>query len=224
MLNLNPQNLHHAYICEGDKEIIFPHICDFCENDLNLKIKSNPDFYYEEVGKFLISHARRLKEIQFNKTTDSGKKIFIISFDFITREAQNALLKILEEPTEGTHFFFITPSSHIFLDTVLSRMQIISGFKNSNDSAIGKVFLKYSFSEKMKHVTKLIQNIKDEKASKADAINLVRSVIRLRHEEIKKDKDILKIKTLSEMEKIADYLYDNSASVKTLMEYFAIIA
>lgn len=218
---LNKSNLHHAYICEGDKDSVFSDLCKFCEEELEFTTKANPDFVYEDYDKFLISHARKLQEMQMNKSV--GKKIFIVSFNFITREAQNALLKVLEEPTSGTHFFFITPSSHIFLDTVLSRVQIISRVTVLDKDSAGSKFLKAKLSERMKIVTKLVQDIKDEKATKGDALNLVRNVIRVKHKDLSEKKDSKILLSLKEAEKVADYLYDNSASVKSLMEYFAII-
>lgn len=174
----NVTNLHHAYICEGEKDSIFPSICSFLENDLKFATKANPDFVYEEWDKFLISHARRLQEMQLNKTTNSGRKIFIISFNFITREAQNALLKVLEEPTSGTHFFFITPSAHVFLDTVLSRIQLISDFKQKVNINVNKSinksininkdkykaeeekFLNAKLGERMKIVAKIVKTLR----------------------------------------------------------------
>lgn len=223
----NKNSLHHAYVCEGDLGDIYPNICSFCEDELGFPVKANPDFVYEEWDKMLISHARRLHDMQLNKTTDSGRKIFIISFNFITREAQNALLKVLEEPTEGTHFFFITPSAHIFLDTVLSRVQVVSDFKQASADDVSKKFLKSNLGDRMKIVSKVVTDIKNEKSTKADALRLVRNVISLRHEEISKDKNKLvtlnSFQGLKEAEKVADYLYDNSASTKSLLEYFALI-
>ncbi|MCB9805603.1 hypothetical protein H6775_00415 [Candidatus Nomurabacteria bacterium] len=218
---LSKTNLHHAYICEGDKKEIYNNLCTFCQNDLNFKIKANPDFVYEEYDKLLISHARRLRDIQMNKTTDRGRKIYIISFNFITIEAQNALLKVLEEPTEGTHFFFITPSAHIFLPTVLSRVNVIS-YKKSLDR-VSSNFLKKSLKEKMNLVTKMVNDIKDEKVSKFEAIVFAREVALDIYNDAKKKNDYQKLKKLSEIEKIIDYLHSTGSSVKQLLEYLVLL-
>lgn len=221
----NTGHLHHAYVIEGEAEYSYKNICEFCERDLGLKTKSNPDFIYEEYDKFLVDDARRLRELQMNKTLSDSKKIFIIYFNFITTEAQNSLLKVLEEPTDGTHFFIITPSSNIFLDTIKSRVLILNLKSNSENLEADK-FIKSKFPERIKFVSNLVQKIKDEKASKADAIKLVKNIEKIIHdnsleENLAERKE--SFKKIKELNKVIDYLHDNSASTKQLLEYTALI-
>lgn len=221
-MNISKDKLHHAYIVEGSSEIIYPKICEFCKSELNLEIQANPDFVYEHNDKFLIENARRLREMQTNKTMGNGLQIFIISFNFITREAQNALLKVLEEPSERTHFFIITPSSHVFLDTVLSRVVLINDYKNEIPESEAKKFLKSSYADRIKMITNLTKSIKDDKVSKFDAINMLRELKSLIYEDSKKKKDYSKFHLLKEIQEAEDYLHDNSSSVKILLENIAL--
>ncbi|MBU3969146.1 hypothetical protein KJ991_02970 [Patescibacteria group bacterium] len=117
-------SLHHAYLIEGDSDVVVGQICKFIEIDLNFKIQGNPDFWNERYNTFGIDDARKIKEIQTKKSF-GDKKIFILSCSSITVEAQNSLLKLFEEPSSGTHFFIIADSSEIFLPTLKSRMLII---------------------------------------------------------------------------------------------------
>lgn len=214
------KHLHHAYILEGVNESIHSQLCQFCQEDLGLSIKGNPDFIFDEKDKFLIDDAKRLRELQLNKTTGE-KQILIFSFNFITREAQNALLKVLEEPTEKTHIFIISPSIHIFLPTVLSRVVVISDHflaVNDQNKDAGD-FLKANYAERLNKISKIVKNIKDEKASKVDAIKLVKDIEKIIYK--KKDKESLK--KLEELEKISSYLYDQGASTKMLLEHLALI-
>lgn len=216
----NTGNLHHAYIVEGDKDSAYENICLFCEEDLKFQTKANPYFIYETYDKFLVNDARRLKELQMHKTKDGQKKIFVISFNFITTEAQNSLLKVLEEPTKGTHFFILTPSAHIFLDTIKSRAPILSAEKTFQSDA--KKFLGMTLPERIKFSSNMIQKIKDEKLSKADAISFIRGLENELHKEAlksKKDKQIESFSKIKKLNKVSDYLHDNSASVKQLLEY-----
>lgn len=221
----NTGHLHHAYVLESNSENAYKNICEFCENDLGIKTKSNPDFIYEEYDKFLVDDARRLRELQMNKTLSGSRKIFIIYFNFITIEAQNSLLKVLEEPTSGTHFFIVTPSSRIFLDTIKSRVLIVN-LKNEIDDEIADKFLKDKFPERSKFISSLVQKIKDEKASKSDAIKLIQNIERIIHKKAldagTEDKKEY-FKKLREVNKVSDFLHDNSASVKQLLEYTASI-
>lgn len=218
----NTGHLHHAYVIESEANNAYKNICEFCENDLGIKTKSNPDFIYEEYDKFLVDDARRLRELQMNKTLND-RKIFVIYFNFITTEAQNSLLKVLEEPTDGTHFFIVTPSSRIFLDTIRSRVLIFSLDDEKEDEESEK-FLSAKFPERAKSISNLIQKIKDEKASKADAIKLIKGIEKKLHTQaLNSEFDLRKdyFKKIKELNRVVDYLHDNSASTKQLLEYVA---
>jgi len=56
---------------------------------------------------------------------NSKKYIVIPHAETLTPEAQNALLKVLEEPPEYTQFILVAPYTQSFLETILSRCQII---------------------------------------------------------------------------------------------------
>ncbi len=49
----------------------------------------------------------------------------IMSADLLTTEAQNALLKTLEEPPKHTRIYMEAPSDVVFLPTILSRSEIM---------------------------------------------------------------------------------------------------
>lgn len=220
----NTGQLHHAYVVEGDIENSYKNVCEFCERDLDFKIKANPLFIYESYEKFLVDDARRIKELQMNKNRQGEKQIFVLSFNFITTEAQNSLLKVLEEPTSGTHFFILTPSAHIFLDTIKSRVSILSSGKDHTNVSVD--FLSMKMNERFKFITKLVKDIKDEKSSKSDALKVVRNLEFQIHKKIENtsgEERIVYIKKLGKVNKVADYLHDNSASVKQLLEYTATI-
>lgn len=221
---LQKDNLHHAYILEGSRHRIHDDVVLFCENDLCFPIKANPDFWYEEFDRFSISDARNLREMQLRKTTDRGKKIFIIAFNFITREAQNALLKVLEEPTEGTHILLVVPSAHMFLDTVISRAHIITHeSKDVQKQVDAQKFIDMSLKKRQDFVTKLIKEIKDDKKSKIDAIELIRGLQQVFHARLQEKKERESSRILSELQKVESYLHDTSSSVKMLMEYVMVL-
>ena len=118
-------SLHHAYIIEGGKDHVTPELVSFLEKTHNVIIQGNPDFLQKDFETLGIDDARALKEMQGRKGIEGGKKIFIFSAITITEEAQNALLKIFEEPTVGTHFFLIIPSLARITPTLLSRAIVV---------------------------------------------------------------------------------------------------
>jgi len=78
----------------------------------------------EEEGKedFLISHARAaIKEAYL---ASSRTKYIILAGKTFTIEAQNALLKILEEPPKNIVFVMIANSKNTLLPTIYSRLPL----------------------------------------------------------------------------------------------------
>ena len=68
----------------------------------------------------------------------SGKVYFI--FDKMTTEAQNALLKILEEPPQNVMFVIATVSSTLLLKTVLSRSTLFKLMDAGDDRPTDEAF------------------------------------------------------------------------------------
>lgn len=84
-------------------------------------LKNSPDIFLFEEKMFGIDEARDLSEKAL-RSAFSNKKIFIITPEKITFEAQNALLKTFEEPIADTYFFLVSKDESSILDTLLSRM------------------------------------------------------------------------------------------------------
>jgi hypothetical protein len=73
-------------------------------------------------GTITIDSIRRLYAT--TKTKQPNGRIIIIDYaETMGKPAQNAFLKLLEEPGEGTHFILLTHSPSVLLPTILSRVQ-----------------------------------------------------------------------------------------------------
>ncbi|GEM_PF-208662 len=117
---------HHAYLLIGNDSLKDELILSLA-HDHGVAIQGNPDFFERKYQNFTIDDSRELKAAhEMMPITAAGKKVFIISLNGITVEAQNALLKLLEEPAEYAHFFLIIPSAHLLLPTVRSRLSLIN--------------------------------------------------------------------------------------------------
>ncbi len=115
-----PEELsHHAYLLIGNKE--FSSLIEYLKS--KIAIHGNPDFFERSYASLGIDDAREIKTLAGTRPIlEGGKKIFVLQVNAITVEAQNALLKLLEEPPAYAHFFIIVPSAHLLLPTVKSRM------------------------------------------------------------------------------------------------------
>ena len=78
-------------------------------------------------GSIGIAQIRMLQNQLYLKPLKSPTKACIIkNAEKLTIEAQNALLKILEEPPDNTIVVLTTDNKEVFLQTVLSRCKIIA--------------------------------------------------------------------------------------------------
>ena len=107
--------------------------------------------------------------ITWANTPYEGEKTMLLSFHTITVHAQNALLKILEEPHVGVKFVLVTTNKESLIPTLLSRLQvqeINSELENSNEKD-ATMFLKTNHSERIKlpFIVKLL-NATDEEDRK----------------------------------------------------------
>src|ERR1035437_3672210 len=90
------KTLHHAYLLVGEREGVFSELVSFIKNDLEISTHGNPDFWHGVHDSFSIEEGRNLKEMQEMHSLSGGRKIFVISANTMTREAQNSLLKVFE--------------------------------------------------------------------------------------------------------------------------------
>lgn len=211
---------HHAYFFNSFKDSVV-HLKDHLKNKFKINHSGNPDFYYEKFGVFSIDDSRKIKESHSTKSFGEGsKRIFIIECDGITREAQNSLLKIFEEPNEGTHFFLVMPSLHLLLPTLRSRLFILESQGENEKEEISQAenFLKLSKKEKVAFVDEMAEKISDEKMTKNDAQKFLTSLEAVLYEN-GAEKNASSLKAIL---KARDYMNDRSASVKQLLEYVAL--
>lgn len=206
------ENFHHANLIIGGEKIL-DKVFSFVEG-LGVKTQGNENFILEKKDKFLINDARNIFEKHLKKTPKDELQVFVLSFNFITTEAQNALLKMFEEPRPRTHFFIIAPSKSLFLETILSRVNLILT-SDIDHQSLARNFLKKNIGERIKFISDLTKKIKDEKAVKQDAIDLLSSL----EFQLEKDRKFESLKSVIEARK---YINLNGASVKILLENVAL--
>jgi len=123
-LKTKEKNIHHANIILGGdcKKFVF----EILEKDLDFVSKGNPDFMFLENESFGIDDARNLENWAIGKPLGEGKKVFFIITRAITHEAQNALLKVFEEPPANTYFFVALENLGGILPTFISRVRVLN--------------------------------------------------------------------------------------------------
>lgn len=97
--------------------------CDFCEHCVKVNAGTHPDILiYPKDKNFVVEDANNIYDNVQIKPMLADKKIFIINdIDISTEQAQNKLLKIIEEPPQNVIFLFTATTKEKVLATILSR-------------------------------------------------------------------------------------------------------
>lgn len=98
--------------------------CATCDSCIKFNSGNNPDFLeiFPDGNSIKIAQMREMQEKVYQKPIVSDKKVFIIDqVEKMTEEAQNSLLKTLEEPPEHMVIILITSNENKLLNTVKSR-------------------------------------------------------------------------------------------------------
>ncbi len=223
------ERLHHAYVIEASKDEGFAALRALF-GGFGIAMKGNPDLHVLAEDVFLIRHAQELRNRQALHGIGGAKKIFFVAFNTIGHEAQNALLKTLEEPTEGTHFFFVTETREHLLPTFLSRVQVIERKSQVTENQspagdAGEKFISASISERMKMIEPMVKAKDDDKPkAKEDARRLLGSLERALYEKL--PREILgNDEYASALENIVvakRHLSGRAPSLKLLLEHLAL--
>lgn len=75
---------------------------------------------------FGVADAARLRQLAQYRPAAGAAQTFVVSFDTITVEAQNALLKLFEDPPTATSFVVVAPPGLVLLPTLLSRLSVVA--------------------------------------------------------------------------------------------------
>ena len=118
--------LTKAILCESDNAP-----CLSCKHCHLADISSHPDITViaPEDGKknIAVSQIRDLRNQTVIKPHSALKRVFVIDCaDTMNANAQNALLKVLEEPPKTVMFILIAESKSALLDTIISRCVTLS--------------------------------------------------------------------------------------------------
>ena len=92
-------------------------------NSAPFSFPSNSFYIAPEKGSIKVDQIRNLESEMLNKETKT--KFFIIKHaDAMNEQAENAALKLLEEPKENYHLVFLASDLTAFLPTILSRASV----------------------------------------------------------------------------------------------------
>ncbi|HSQ89866.1 ATP-binding protein [Romboutsia sp.] len=127
--SMRNNKINHAYMFEGIEGIGKKKFAEELSKILlnSQSVDSSPDYIniYVDGNSIKISQIRKLQTDIIIKPHNNYKIYIINDAEKMTIEAQNALLKTLEEPPEYAIMILITSNKEALLDTIKSRCEII---------------------------------------------------------------------------------------------------
>lgn len=238
--HIKNNSFHHCYLLVGNPDISKTMAIEASRILLKIDpdVTTHPDFSHQSFDYFGMGESRDLKSRAQVTPLLGDKKVFILEIESFGLESSNALLKLFEEPPQGTHFFIITSSGENIISTLRSRLIVLNSYNNkvelkNETEDLCKKFLSDLPVERFKKI-KIFD--KDKKgamdflnglefilAEELLARNATHSVVggsKSRHDNNK----IKKItNSINEIERSKELLLGAASSVKMILEHIALV-
>lgn len=209
---------HHANLLvgtSGEAELYLHSLC----KDSGIEISNNPDLFVFKMEVFGIDEARKLSFLSTRKPVTfvgdngfkrEGVKIFFVAPSRFTLEAQNALLKTLEDIPPYVYFFLNVIEEALILPTLRSRLQTlrVSGDHLSEDFG-AEAFLALSPKNRLVFSKKFT----DEEKNLLVFLDDLMKVLQKKQYDRKSLEKIYKIRRLSEI----------ASSPRLFIEYLSLV-
>lgn len=191
---------------------------------------THPDLIVLQFGLFSVDDAREVARFASNAPVAGNTKMIVIAATRVFHEAQNALLKVFEEPTEGTTLVLIVPSSGMLLPTLLSRVLTLPS-EGSESTDVAHEFLALDTAAREKFVAKLLDRTKSDKdeekqAARGEAITLAEGLMRAAYEARTKASapDLQELNLfLGDLDTFVPILHERSAPLKLMFEHILLV-
>ncbi len=228
----------HSFVIEAESEEGIAHVLSWLASELKMETKGNPDIIISRHKLFSVEDARTVTQHASQKAFSGENRAIIITAHRVYHQAQNALLKLFEEPSPGTHLFLILPTLGGLLPTLRSRVQVLH-IKN-NDSLIpheskygptrsifpdADLFLKGG-REKRNAIIKSLTNGKDEESrhkKREEAIALINGMESIGYQIFSKKRSNNLTAFLTDLVTLRGFLYERSASLKMILSHLSIV-
>ena len=154
----------HAYFLPGNPQIQTDYLVNLLQN--------NTDFIHH-IWKhcdslIAIENVHEAKKMAQSKQSEHEKTWIILAGTSISREAQHALLKLLEEPALGTHVCICLPSYDQLLETVQSRLTIFPQHDSVDIHYQEQVilFIQKPYQERVLYIKTISEDLKEGNLAK----------------------------------------------------------
>ena len=192
--------------------------CGECKSCLQFEENNQPDFIFiePEDGTIKIEKIRQMQSKVLEKPIISSKKVYVIKdADTMTKEAQNCLLKTLEEPPSFITIILIGSNESMFLNTIRSRCMKIS-FNKIEDEILKQYLQKNNLIQDLGNERVCTFNGSIERAIKIQEKKEI-------YDEVQKIFSNIDKYTLIDVIGKLDCLYKNKDIIYDILDYIIII-
>ena len=218
---------HHAFVLEGDRLAGIASARSHAHNELAIIGDNHPDFILLEYGLFSVDDAREVARFASTAPSVGEAKMITLAVTRVFHEAQNALLKVFEEPPEGVTLALIVPSLGQLLPTLRSRVLVLSSTGTGEDR--GEHFLSLDAAGREKFLASLLEKTKSDKdevkqAARGAFLSLVEDLSRLLYQKrVAGDSSASLAETLTDLNAFLPILHDRSAPLKLIAEHLVLV-
>ena len=192
--------------------------CGACPSCIGAKADTNPDIKtIDTAGKKSIGvgQIREIIQDAYIRPFESVRKVYILrDGDALTEEAQNAFLKVLEEPPQYTVFIILVSKSSMLLQTVLSRSCVLR-FPPLSDSVMRNYIEKSYPDANADFLVRFSGGI----PGRADVVMQQENFWELREESFQKLISLLSVQTVSAYS-VADFLEEHKENADLILEFW----
>ncbi len=206
------EQLAHAYIFyKSDLSTVLAEV----EKKSGFSFGGNQSAMLYEVETFGIEDSRAVTEL--GNLQSEGESYVAIVARSIGAEAQHALLKTVEEPRRGVHYFIFVENPEMLLPTLRSRAILVQKMSEEVNTSKHPDFLSISLAERFAYIEKIAKSLKkdDPNAFRDAAIEIFDAVM------MKLRDNAGDGKKLSRILELRNFLNDRGSSAKQLLETMA---
>lgn len=218
--------MHHAYVIAASTDEGMATALKVIERELGLDTTGNPDVMVLRHGLLSIEEVRKTQSLAMQAPLRGESKALVIAAERLYHESQNALLKLFEEPPQGTYLFLVVPSLGMLLPTLRSRVQVLGdGAARAVVQPEVAAFLSAT-SEKRAALIKKLSTGRDEaerRANRDRALAIVNGIEAALYAKNKGSLTSLNPVLLRELMTLRDFLHDRSAPVKMILEHLSLV-
>jgi len=219
---------HHAYLAAGPLEEGRAAALRAAAEIVGGEAVGNPDVIVRDYSLFSVEDARALYSLAWQRPLKGEKKALIIVAGRLYHEAQNALLKLFEEPPADTVMYLVVSSAGGIIPTLRSRLLPLPGFESATGIEVNEeaaAFLKAPLEKRSALIKKLADAKGEEgkRAARDSALAILEGVERAAYEKWKGSEGATKLTPLLEdTAQLRAYLQDRSAPLRMILEHISL--